>query len=96
MPVRTIDVSILDPFQLPLNMLVLLTLCLVIQPTVCAFDLYILIPMLWTITCVMVLSIVGTGRFIILTLGSYMAYVLIVKALLYLRVPIILDSLAGL
>jgi hypothetical protein len=45
---------------------------------------------------VMVLGTVGTGRFVVLTLGSYMAYVLTVKALLYLRVPIISDSLAGL
>jgi hypothetical protein len=51
---------------------------------------------LWTVTHVMVLNIVGTGRFVVLTLGSYVAYILIVKALLYLRVPIILDSLAGL
>jgi hypothetical protein len=96
MPVRTINVSILDPFQLLLNMLVLLTLCLVIQPTVCAFDLYVLTPVLWIVICIMVLSIVGIGRFVVLTLGSYMAYVLTVKALLYLRVPIILDSLVGL
>jgi hypothetical protein len=96
MPARTINASILDPFQLLLNMLVLLTLCLVIQPIVYTFDLYVLTPVLWIVTHVMVLGTVGTGRFVILTLGSYMAYVLIVKALLYLRVPIILDSLAGL
>jgi hypothetical protein len=88
--------SILDPFQLLLDMLVLSTLCLVIQPAVCIFDLYVLIPVLWIVIHVIVLGIVGTGRFVILTLGSYVAYVLIVKALLYLRVPIILDSLAGL
>jgi hypothetical protein len=77
-------------------MLALLTPCLVIQPAVCTFNLYILTPVLWTVICVMVLGTIGTDRFIILTLGSYMAYVLTVKALLYLRVPIILDSLAGL
>jgi hypothetical protein len=96
MPVRTINASILDPFQLPLNMLILPTPHLVIQPTVYIFDLYVLTPVLWTVTCVMVLGTVGTGGFIILTLGSYIAYMLTVKALLYLRVPVILDSLAGL
>jgi hypothetical protein len=96
MPVRTIDVSVLDPFQLLLNMLALLTLCLVIQPTVCVFDLYVLTPVLWIVIHVIVLGIVGTGGFVVLTLGSYIAYVLTVKALLYLRVPVILDSLAGL
>jgi hypothetical protein len=77
-------------------MLALLTLCLVIQPAVYTFDLYVLTPVLWTVIYVMVLGIVGTGRFIVLTLGSYIAYVLTVKVLLYLRVPVILDSLAGL
>jgi hypothetical protein len=93
---RTINVSVLDPFQLLLNMLALPTLCLVIQPAVCIFDLYVLTPVLWIVIHVMVLSIVGTGRFVVLTLGSYVAYMLTVKALLYLRVPVILDSLAGL
>ena len=93
---RTINVSILNPFQLLFNMLILLTLCLIIQPAVCIFNLYVLIPVFWIIMHIIVLNIVSIGRFTILILGSYMAYVLIVKALLYLKVPIISDSLAGL
>ena len=96
MPARTVNASVLDPFQFPLDMLTLPTPRLVIQPAACTFDLYVLTPVLWTVTRVMVLGTVGTGGFAVLTLGSYVAYVLTVKALLYPRVPVISDSLAGL
>ena len=96
MPARTVDASVLDPFQLPLDMLALPTPRLVIQPAVCAFDLYVLTPVLWTVTRVMVLNIMGTSRFIILTLGSYVTYILTVKALLNLSIFVIKDTLVRL
>jgi hypothetical protein len=44
----------------------------------------------------MVLGTVGTGRFVVLTLGSYVAYMLTVEALLNLSISVIQDSLARL
>jgi hypothetical protein len=44
----------------------------------------------------MVLGTMGTGRFVILILGSYMAYMLTVEALLNLSISVIEDSLARL
>ena len=47
----------------------------------CAFS-----SVLWTVTRVMVLGIVDTGRFVVLTLGSYVTYMLTVEALLNPRI----------
>jgi hypothetical protein len=50
---------------------------------------------LWTVTRVMVLGTVGTGWFVVLTLGSYIAYMLTIE-LLNPSISIIEDSLARL
>jgi hypothetical protein len=68
----------------------------VLQSVVCAFDLCALFSVLWTVTRVMVLGTMGTGRFVVLILGSYVIYMLTVEVLLNLRISVIEDSLARL
>lgn len=88
--------SALDPFYLLLELLAPPTLRRVLQSIVCAFDQCALFSVSWTVARVMVLDTMGTGRFVILILGSYVIDLLTVEVLLNLSISAIEDSLARL